>query len=89
VPEKEFFNSILEFCTYRRNGGEDRIGSRADDHALSRASPAVPWKADILPDVQNLSRLCENSDAKPSNPIFAQFWPVLSDQKPANRENSL
>jgi len=35
------------------------------------------------------SRLCENSDAKPSNPIFAQFWPVLSDQKPADREYSL
>jgi hypothetical protein len=34
-------------------------------------------------------RLCENSDAKLSDPIFAQFWPVLSDQKPANRENPL
>jgi hypothetical protein len=26
---------------------DDRLGSRADDDALSRASPAVPWKADI------------------------------------------
>jgi hypothetical protein len=30
--------------------------------------------------VHKSTRLCENSDAKPSNPIFAQFWPVLSDQ---------
>ena len=31
-------------------------GSRADDDALSRASSAVPWKADIPPDVQ-ISRI--------------------------------
>ena len=34
-------------------------------------------------------RLCENTGAKLANPIFAEFWPVLSDQKPANRKNSL
>ena len=39
--------------------------------------------------LQKSCRLCENSDAKPSNPIFARFWAVLSDQKPASRENSL
>ena len=32
---------------------------------------------------------CENSDAKRGNPICAQFWPVLSDQRPVNRKNSL
>ena len=34
-------------------------------------------------------RLCENSDAKLANRIFAEIWPVLSDQKPVNRRNSL
>jgi hypothetical protein len=37
----------------------------------------------------DLCRLCENLDAKSSNPIFVQLWPVLSDQKAANRENWL
>ncbi len=31
-----------------------RQGIWTDDDAMSRASPAVPWKADIPPDVQNL-----------------------------------
>jgi hypothetical protein len=39
--------------------------------------------------VQKSSRLCENVDAKSVDPIFAEIWPVLSDQNPANRENSL
>jgi hypothetical protein len=34
-----------------------RFGLRADDDALSRASLAGPWKADIPPDVQNLRLL--------------------------------
>jgi len=34
-------------------------------------------------------RECENSDAKLSNPIFAEFWPILSDQKPVNHKTSL
>jgi hypothetical protein len=34
-------------------------------------------------------RPCENSDAKPGNPICAQFSRVLSDQKSADRKNSL
>jgi hypothetical protein len=38
--------------------------------------------------VRNSSRLREKLDAKPSNPIFAQFWLVFSDQKPTDRENS-
>ncbi len=38
---------------------------------------------------QNSCRLCENSDAKQSNRIFTEIWPVLSDQAPINRKNSL
>jgi hypothetical protein len=35
------------------------------------------------------AHLCENSETELVNPIFAEIWPVLSDQKPANRKNSL
>jgi DNA invertase Pin-like site-specific DNA recombinase len=35
-------------------------GSRADDDALSRVSPAGPWKADMPPDVQNLRLSFQN-----------------------------
>jgi len=34
-------------------------------------------------------RLCENSETELVNPIFAEIWPVLGDQKPTNRKNSL
>jgi hypothetical protein len=34
-------------------------------------------------------RLCENPDATLTNRVFAEFSPILSDQKPANRKNSL
>ena len=39
--------------------------------------------------VHKLSRLCENSDAALTKPVFTEVSPVLSDQTPANRENSL
>jgi hypothetical protein len=39
--------------------------------------------------VHNSCRLCENSDAKLTNRIFAEFWAVLSDQKPTDRKRSL
>ena len=35
------------------------------------------------------AHLCENSDATLTNSVFAEFSPVLSDQTPVNRENSL
>ena len=34
-------------------------------------------------------KLCQNSETELVNPIFAEIWPVLSDQKPANRKNLL
>jgi hypothetical protein len=39
--------------------------------------------------VHKSSRLCENSDAKLANPVFVEFSPVLSDQRPITRKNSL
>ena len=39
--------------------------------------------------VHKSSRLCENSDAALTKPVFTEVSPVLSDQTPANRENSL
>jgi len=33
-------------------------------------------------------RECENSVANLTNSIFEEFWPVLSDRKPADRKNS-
>jgi hypothetical protein len=39
--------------------------------------------------VRKSSRLCENSDAELVNPVFVGFSPVLSDQKSADRKNSL
>jgi len=33
--------------------------------------------------------MCENSDANLTNPIFAEFWAVLSDRKPTDRKKSL
>ena len=35
------------------------------------------------------AHLCENSETELVNPIFAEIWPVLSDQTPANRKSLL
>jgi hypothetical protein len=34
--------------------------------------------------LQKIRGPCENSGAKLTNAIFGEFWPVLSDQKPAD-----
>ena len=39
--------------------------------------------------VHNSCRLCEYSDAKLVNPVFVEISSVLSDQKSADRKNSL
>jgi hypothetical protein len=59
-------------------GEANKIGNRwillnPFGRTLPPASFAVPQKADVAPAVHISIRLCENSDAKPSNPIFAQF----------------
>jgi len=69
-------------CIFR----DDLRANQLRTGGLQRVSHCI---GSIKTRVRKCCRLCENSDAKPSNPIFAQFWPVLSDQKPADRENSL
>jgi hypothetical protein len=56
---------------------------------LGRGGACCGRSRDLFAQSHKSSRLCENSDATLTNPVFVEFSPVLSDQKPANHKNSL
>jgi hypothetical protein len=67
------------------------MGKRGDarqDIATRSEVGMSPWLDQSDGKVSFGSWLCENSDAKRTSLTFTEFWPILSDQSPANREYS-